>query len=124
MSLNTARHSALSTATFRSTSRPHRPSHQGIAPSRPRPWHLSAGILTPAWKLVTSAIIDLEGEENICQQHLAEAIQHRGLDHYAEAGNIDRLFDDESELLNQEEFDQTLAGIRLLGRDMAAPNFF
>jgi predicted nucleotidyltransferase len=40
------------------------------------------------------------------------------MDHYAEAGNLDRLYDDEVELLQQEEFDQTLTGIRLLGRDM------
>lgn len=38
---------------------------------------------------------------------------------YADAGNIDRLFDDEPELLKQEGFDTTIAGIRLLGRDMA-----
>lgn len=45
---------------------------------------------------------------------------HFLMDHYAEAGNVDRLFDDEPELLKQEGFDQTLAGIRLLGRDMAS----
>ncbi len=39
---------------------------------------------------------------------------------YAEAGNVDRLFDEESKLLEQEGFDLTLAGIRLLGGDMAA----
>ncbi len=41
------------------------------------------------------------------------------MDNYAEAGNIDRLYDDEIELLQLEEFDHTLAGIRLLGRDLA-----
>lgn len=39
---------------------------------------------------------------------------------YAEAGNLDRLYGPESELLQGEDFDQTLAGIRLLGRDMGA----
>lgn len=39
---------------------------------------------------------------------------------YAEAGNVDRLFDKETELLKEEGFDVTQAGIRLLGRDMAA----
>ncbi|AMV71131.1 hypothetical protein JCM30471_29540 [Desulfuromonas carbonis] len=39
---------------------------------------------------------------------------------YAEVGNVDRLFDEETELLKQEEFDLTQAGVRLLGRDMAA----
>jgi predicted nucleotidyltransferase len=41
------------------------------------------------------------------------------MDNYAEAGNLDRLYDDEIELLQLEEFDQALAGIRLLGRDLA-----
>lgn len=41
------------------------------------------------------------------------------MNHYAEAGNEDRLFDVEKEILQQEGFDLTLAGIRLLGRDMA-----
>jgi len=31
-----------------------------------------------------------------------------------------RLYEDETALLQEEGFDQTLAGIRLLGRDMAA----
>ncbi len=39
---------------------------------------------------------------------------------YAEAGNSDRLYTDEVELLLAEGFDQTLAGIRLLGRDLAS----
>ena len=42
------------------------------------------------------------------------------MENYAEAGNVDRLFDDEPQLLEQEEFDVTLAGIWLLGRDMVA----
>lgn len=42
------------------------------------------------------------------------------MDHYAEAGNEDRLYEDELELMQAEGFDQNLAGIRLLGRDLAA----
>jgi len=42
------------------------------------------------------------------------------MNNYADAGNVDRLFDDEPDLLKQEGFDQTLAGIRLLGRDMGS----
>jgi predicted nucleotidyltransferase len=42
------------------------------------------------------------------------------MENYAEAGNLDRLYDDEVDLLQAEGFDQTLAGIRLLGRDMAS----
>ena len=42
------------------------------------------------------------------------------LDSYAAAGNEDRLFDEEAALLAAEGFDLALAGIRLLGRDMAA----
>lgn len=42
------------------------------------------------------------------------------MENYAEAGNLDRLYDNEVELLQAEGFDQTLAGIRLLGRDMAS----
>ena len=42
------------------------------------------------------------------------------MDNYAEAGNLDRLYEDEVELLQAEGFDQALAGIRLLGRDLAA----
>ena len=38
---------------------------------------------------------------------------------YDLAGNTDRLFDEESDLLREEEHDHKLAGIRLLGRDMA-----
>jgi predicted nucleotidyltransferase len=41
------------------------------------------------------------------------------MDNYAEAGNLDRLYENEVELLTEEGFDQTLAGIRLLGRDLA-----
>jgi predicted nucleotidyltransferase len=41
------------------------------------------------------------------------------MDHYAEAGNEERLYEKETELLQAEGFDETLAGIRLLGRDMA-----
>lgn len=42
------------------------------------------------------------------------------MEHYAEAGNIDRLFDEEPQLLEEEGFDTKMAGIRLLGRDMRA----
>ena len=42
------------------------------------------------------------------------------MDHYAEAGNEDRLFERENEILQKENFDLTMAGIRLLGHDMAA----
>lgn len=42
------------------------------------------------------------------------------MDHYAEAGNLDRLYEAEVELLQAEGFDQTLAGIRMLGRDLAS----
>lgn len=42
------------------------------------------------------------------------------MENYAEAGNLDRLYGPEGELLQSEAFDPTLAGIRLLGRDMAA----
>lgn len=38
---------------------------------------------------------------------------------YQEAGIEDRLYDSEAELLKEERFDNELAGIRLLGRDMA-----
>jgi predicted nucleotidyltransferase len=38
---------------------------------------------------------------------------------YEDAGNFDRLFDKEPELLQEENFDTKIAGIRLLGRDMA-----
>jgi predicted nucleotidyltransferase len=38
---------------------------------------------------------------------------------YEDAGNSDRLFNKEPELLQEEKFDVELAGIRLLGRDMA-----
>ena len=42
------------------------------------------------------------------------------MDHYAEAGNEERLYEKEDEILQMEGFDLTMAGIRLLGRDMAA----
>ena len=38
---------------------------------------------------------------------------------YEEAGNLDRLYEEELDLLEDEGFDTRLAGIRLLGRDMA-----
>lgn len=38
---------------------------------------------------------------------------------YEEAGNKDRLYEQELSLLEEEGFDTSLAGIRLLGRDMA-----
>jgi predicted nucleotidyltransferase len=41
------------------------------------------------------------------------------MNEYANAGNFDRLYDEEPELLQEEKFDLKLAGIRLLGRDMA-----
>jgi predicted nucleotidyltransferase len=42
------------------------------------------------------------------------------MENYAEAGNLDRLYGPESDLLQEEGYDQALAGIRLLGRDMGA----
>jgi predicted nucleotidyltransferase len=42
------------------------------------------------------------------------------MNHYAEAGNEERLYGKEDEILQAEGFDLTMAGIRLLGRDMAA----
>jgi predicted nucleotidyltransferase len=41
------------------------------------------------------------------------------MDHYAEAGNDERLYREEAELLQAESFDPVIAGIRLLGSDMA-----
>ena len=38
---------------------------------------------------------------------------------YEDAGNFDRLYEEEQDLLQEENFDTRLAGIRLLGRDMA-----
>jgi len=38
---------------------------------------------------------------------------------YCDAGNTDRLYDEEPSLLEDEGFDNQLAGIRLLGKDMA-----
>ena len=44
---------------------------------------------------------------------------HRLLTTYADAGNFDRLYDQESALLEAVEFDLELAGAELLGRDVA-----
>jgi predicted nucleotidyltransferase len=41
------------------------------------------------------------------------------MNHYAEAGNEERLYGKETELLQAEGFDPVMAGIRLLGRDIA-----
>jgi predicted nucleotidyltransferase len=41
------------------------------------------------------------------------------MNHYSEAGNEERLYEEENELLQAEGFDLVIAGIRLLGRDMA-----
>ncbi len=41
------------------------------------------------------------------------------MDHYAGAGNEERLYEQEDQLLQEEGFDLVRAGIRLLGRDMA-----
>ena len=38
---------------------------------------------------------------------------------YEEAGNFERLYDSARDLLQEENFDNRLAGIRLLGHDMA-----
>ena len=38
---------------------------------------------------------------------------------YEDAGNLERLYEQERDLLEEEAFDTRLAGIRLLGRDMA-----
>jgi predicted nucleotidyltransferase len=38
---------------------------------------------------------------------------------YEEAGNTERLYDEDLSLLQEENFDTKLAGTRLLGRDMA-----
>ena len=38
---------------------------------------------------------------------------------YEEAGNSERLYEEESPLLQEEDFDARMAGVRLLGRDMA-----
>lgn len=37
----------------------------------------------------------------------------------ADAGNLDRLYEDDVDLLENAEFDVTLAGAQLLGRDVA-----
>ena len=44
---------------------------------------------------------------------------HRLLTAYADAGNIDRLYDHELDLLEAANFDMKLAGAELLGRDVA-----
>ena len=44
---------------------------------------------------------------------------HRLLTTYADAGNFDRLYEEQSELLEAAEFDLELAGAQLLGRDSA-----
>ena len=44
---------------------------------------------------------------------------HFIMNQYDEAGNTDRLYEKEHALLEEEGFDNRLAGIRLLGRDMA-----
>jgi len=41
------------------------------------------------------------------------------MNEYEHAGNLDRLYKDEADLLTEEGFDNQIAGIRLLGRDMA-----
>ena len=41
------------------------------------------------------------------------------MDHYADAGNENRLFEQEGALMEEEGYDLAMAGIRLLGRDMA-----
>lgn len=41
------------------------------------------------------------------------------MNNYGDAGNIERLYDNELQLLESEKFDYQIAGIRLLGRDMA-----
>jgi predicted nucleotidyltransferase len=41
------------------------------------------------------------------------------MDDYDATGNTDRLFEEESALLIEEQHDHTMAGIRLLGRDMS-----
>ena len=42
------------------------------------------------------------------------------LKNYAELGNLDRLYEEEIELLEAENYDQETAGARLLGRDLAS----
>ena len=41
------------------------------------------------------------------------------MESYEDADNFDRLYDKEQSLLKQEDYDNQLAAIRLLGRDMA-----
>ncbi len=41
------------------------------------------------------------------------------IQNYLDAGNRERLFDEESDLFDEEAFDYVLAGARLLGRDIA-----
>ena len=45
---------------------------------------------------------------------------YRLLTSYADAGNVDRLYETELDLLEAAEFDMQLAGSELLGRDVAA----
>ena len=42
------------------------------------------------------------------------------MDHYASAGNEDRLYEQDVRFMEEEGFDIVLAGIRLLGHDIAA----
>ena len=42
------------------------------------------------------------------------------MDHYASAGNEDRLYEQDVRFMEEEGFDIVLAAIRLLGHDMAA----
>jgi len=42
------------------------------------------------------------------------------MDHYSDARNEERIYEEEAELLQAEGFDLVMAGVRLLGRDMAA----
>ena len=41
------------------------------------------------------------------------------MNNYEHAGNFDRLYEEELSLLEAEDFDNNIASIRLLGRDMA-----
>lgn len=49
-----------------------------------------------------------------------DAADYRLLTSYADAGNTDRLYDTEFDLLEAAEFDMQWAGAKLLGRDVAA----
>lgn len=48
---------------------------------------------------------------------------YRLLSTYSDAGNIDRLYDEEMPLLEAADFDLKLAGAELLGRDVIQPSF-